>query len=140
MSDILDLSSINLAEVDSTFPCIEAGEHRVTIVEAKIVDAKAEADHAHNLRVSFALAEEAPLHGKPGETAKPGFKLSRTYPITSSFLPDIKRLFEAALGSTGNLIEQVPQLAGREIMARITVRTDTTYGTQNDVRGYRPVA
>ena len=139
MSEILDLENIDLNDVDSTFPILEAGEHRVVITEASITDAKPESAHKQNLKVQFALTSDAPRHGTPGETVKAGYKLTRTFPLTQTFLPDIKRLMEAALGSSGKLIEQVPQLAGRELNIRVTVRTTQEYGTQNDVKGFRAI-
>lgn len=139
MRELLDLENIDLNEVDSSFPCVEAGEHRVTIAEASFVAAKPESDHAQNLKVQFVLNSEAPQHGAPGHMVKPGFKLTRTFPVSASFLPDIKRLVEAALGTPGKLIEQIPQLAGRELFIRVTVRTTQEYGTQNDVKGFRSI-
>lgn len=139
MSKILDLENIDLNEVDSSFPCVEAGEHRVTIAEASLVAAKTESDHAQNLKVQFVLTDEVPQHGAPGQMVKPGFKLTRSFPVSISWLPDIKRLVEAALGTPGKLIEQIPQLAGRELFIRVTVRTTQEYGTQNEVKGFRSI-
>lgn len=145
MNGPLDLGT-NPQEVDTQAPVLVEGTYKMAIAKAEVIDAPPEKEQSHNLRVQFQTQEAA--KSTNGQDIQPGYPVTRTYPLTTSWERDIARLVDAALHTTKGTrpptwAAAFQQLPGRQLLVRLTVRDSEQYGLQNDVRGYdaiEPVA
>ena len=123
-----------LDNVDTNMPCLAPGVHPVKIAECEVVDSK-NIEGQQNLKVKFVTTDECP--SQVGDTLNPGFPVTRTIPLTESWLPDIVRLMEAALGKRPkDIATGIANLPGSDLLIRTTVRNTDDYGAQTEIKGF----
>jgi len=136
----LDLST-NLESISTEYPVLVAGEYRMAVADAQVVDAPSDKEQSHNLKVQFSTVD--PSVDLLGNDIPAGHKVSRTYPLLQSWERDIVKLIDAALGIKDkterafSLAAGIQQIRGRTLLVRLDTRDSPDYGMQNEVKGYR---
>lgn len=135
----LDLTT-TLNDVDTSMPVLTEGQYFVELSKLTVVDSQ-NIEGQKNLKAQFRTLETTT--STEGKELSPGFPVTRTIPLTESWLPDVTRLIDAALGTSqgnrpGSLQEAFAQMQGRQLFIKVTTRKTDEYGLQNDVRGFLP--
>lgn len=141
--DILDNLDIDVANVDTSRPCLPKGLYPFEIKDVQILPSKAKPGN-RNLRVDFSLSD--PAEALSGVMINPGYVVSKYYPLQQSdnpkapdFKVDIAKLLEAALGEKQPLSAQAArELIGRKVILSLKVTNSEEYGASNEVSAVKP--
>lgn len=146
--DPLDLN-IDLNGVDTSAPCLVAGEYAFHIGDIK-VEPKKDEPTKRNLVVKFVLAQ--PANSSAGHSISPGFPISKYYPLQQSEnpkAPDFKRdlsiLLDAVFATNESTRpklngETLAEMLGRTVVAVVSVTNSEAYGAQNNIVRIKPTA
>jgi hypothetical protein len=142
--DALGLN-LDLNGVDTASPVLEANSYVAEIAEVKVVENKAKT--GNNLVVVFktcstATSVQGRAEGK-SDDVKPGWTLRQFMPLQQSENPDapdyrkqLAALQDAVEGTTKDSRSQFNPYTyvGRQVLLRVTVKDDETYGLTNEIR------
>jgi hypothetical protein len=130
---------IDLGGVDTSRPVLPDTQHVLEVEKVDVTDNKAKT--GRNLVVTFKTVNDSPdITGERIISA--GYKVTKYYPLQQSdnpkapdFKADLARLQDAVEGTKQG--ERPPfnpyNYVGRMVLAKLKVRTDDEYGTQNEI-------
>lgn len=140
--DALSLLEENLGDVETTFPILNAGPVDLVISEAKLEPTKSGNGYMLNLKLKTAM----PWQTTTGATKGPGFPMRhgifiphRTAENEDAVAMSKQRLAQLKLSAFGTKeggFGAPDTYVGRTVTARVTIKNDPVYGTQNDIGAF----
>jgi hypothetical protein len=142
--DALGLN-LDLNNVDTSSPVLEANSYIAEIAEVKVVENKAKT--GNNLVITFKTCSSATsvsgrAEGKQDDV-KPGWTLRQFMPLQQSENPDAPD-FRKQLATLQDAVEGTSKESrtpfnpysyiGKQVMLRVTVKDDEQYGLTNEIR------